>query len=89
MKPNADFKSQLRLGLYFSFGLLLSAQPLGATPKLPTSDTSYEIPSEDETYKYYLGVSDGTETVKDGMTEAFDQAAQEAIRENFGVAFPV
>ncbi|MBK7962445.1 MAG: PEGA domain-containing protein [Bdellovibrionales bacterium] len=85
MKPKADFRSQFRMSLYFSFGLLFFAQALGATPKLPTSDTSYEIPSEDESYKYYLGVSDGTETVKDGMTEAFDQAAQEAIRENFGV----
>ncbi len=85
MKPKVEIWYQLRMSLYFSYALLLFAQPLCATPKLPTSDTSYEIPSEDESYKYYLGVSDGTETVKDGMTEAFDQAAQEAIRENFGV----
>jgi hypothetical protein len=76
--------STLTLVIACLVAVILFASLVSATPKLPDSETSFEIPSEDEIYKYYLGLSDDTETIKDGLSEAFAQAVQEAIRENYG-----
>ncbi len=43
------------------------------------------IPSEDQTYKYYLGVAEGSSRLETALLRAHDAAAEEAIKENFGV----
>jgi|GEM_PF-4354536 len=62
--------------------LLLSITPVSALH----AETEISLPPEDQLYKYYVGVADRVESLKEGLDEAFGHAAEQAIAENFGVA---
>jgi hypothetical protein len=52
---------------------------------LPSYASWWETPHrEDEKFRYYVGISDGNENLKDAMNEAYLEAIKEAVRHNYG-----